>query len=99
MLLEDLLKHTDADHADEAPLKEALARVCEVAMHINEEKRHLDEVEKLRAFVQRFVNCESEPRRREEPSRPLGALLRPTAPLRCCCSTGRSLLRACLRRA
>lgn len=61
-------------------------------MHINEEKRHLDEVEKLRTFVQRFVNCESEPRRREEPSRPLGALLPTTAPLRCCCSPGRSLL-------
>ena len=37
MLLEDLLKHTDADQADEAPLRESLSRVCEVAMHINEE--------------------------------------------------------------
>ena len=55
MLLEDLLAHTDADHADEVPLREALTRICEVAMHINEEKRHLDEVERMRLLVNRFV--------------------------------------------
>ena len=48
VLLEDLLAHTDAAHADEAPLRESLARVCDVAMHINEEKRHLDDVEKFK---------------------------------------------------
>ena len=56
MLLEDLLKHTDPEHADEAPLRESLARVCEVAMHINEEKRHLDEVERMRQLVCKFQN-------------------------------------------
>ena len=56
MLLEDLLKHTDADHADEAPLQESLARICDVAVHINEEKRHLDEVKRMRQLVGRFQN-------------------------------------------
>ena len=56
MLLEDLLKHTDADHADEAPLRESLSRVCEVAMHINEEKRHLDGIEQMRQLIGRFAN-------------------------------------------
>jgi len=57
MLLEDLLAHTDPEHVDEAPLRDALQRVCEVAKHINEEKRHLDEVEKMRALVARFANA------------------------------------------
>ena len=55
MLLEELLSHTDAAHADEAPLREALQRVCEVAMHINEEKRSLDEKERMRVLVHRFA--------------------------------------------
>eukprot|EP00316_Scyphosphaera_apsteinii_P019756 CAMPEP_0119336942 /NCGR_PEP_ID=MMETSP1333-20130426/92941_1 /TAXON_ID=418940 /ORGANISM="Scyphosphaera apsteinii, Strain RCC1455" /LENGTH=651 /DNA_ID=CAMNT_0007347879 /DNA_START=172 /DNA_END=2127 /DNA_ORIENTATION=- len=56
MLLEDLLGHTDPGHPDEEPLKDALERIREVAMHINEEKRHADEVEKLRALLPRFSN-------------------------------------------
>jgi hypothetical protein len=58
MLLEDLLQHTDEGHGDEAPLREAYAQVCEVCMHINEEKRHLDDVEKMRQLVSRFANAE-----------------------------------------
>jgi len=55
MLLEDLLAHTDEGHPDEAPLNEALEKVREVAMHINEEKRHLEEVDKLRKLGERFA--------------------------------------------
>jgi len=55
MLLEDLLAHTDAGHADEGPLKEALEKVREVAMHINEEKRNIEQVEKLRGLMPRFT--------------------------------------------
>ena len=56
MLLEELLSYTDANHADEAPLRESLAKVCEVAVHINEQKRHVDEVERMRELMGRFTN-------------------------------------------
>ena len=56
MLLDDLLKYTDVDHADEAPLREALRAVSEVAMHMNEEKRHVDDRERMRVMVSRFAN-------------------------------------------
>ena len=55
MLLDELLAHTEDSHADEAPLRDALERVCEVAMHINEEKRALDNYEQMRLLVQKFA--------------------------------------------
>ncbi|KAL1524027.1 hypothetical protein AB1Y20_018941 [Prymnesium parvum] len=54
MLLEDLLAHTDSGHLDEEPFKEALEKVMEVAQHINEEKRHMDEMDQLKALATRF---------------------------------------------
>jgi len=54
MLLDELLAHTEDSHADEAPLREALDRVMEVAMHINEEKRALDNYEAMRVLMHKF---------------------------------------------
>lgn len=57
MLLDELLAHTEDSHADEAPLREALDRVMEVAMHINEEKRALDNYEAMRVLMHKFQGC------------------------------------------
>jgi len=59
MLLDELLAHTEESHADEAPLREALDRVCEVAMHINEEKRVLDNYEQMRMLMHKFSGSAS----------------------------------------
>ena len=60
MLLEDLLKHTDAGHPDEAPMRKALSEVQEVALLLNESKRETDALEQLRRLVERFAPAERE---------------------------------------
>lgn len=55
MLLEELLSVTDEGHPDEEPLREALERVKDVAKHINEEKRSMEEEKKLKDLAERFA--------------------------------------------
>jgi len=65
LLLADLLKHTEAGHPDEAAVKEAYERVCELAKSFNEDKRQTDEFAKLRAVFSRFVDAEATTLRNE----------------------------------
>ena len=59
LLLDDLLKHTEDDDPDQPSVREAYARVCELAQAFNEDKRVTDEFIKLRAVFAKFVDSDA----------------------------------------
>ena len=65
LLLEELLKHTEAGDRDEAAIREARDRVCELAMSFNEDKRQTDEFAKLRNVFTKFVDADATTLRNE----------------------------------
>eukprot|EP00808_Paulinella_micropora_P024737 g9657.t1 len=55
LLLQELVKNTDAGHPDSEPLAQALSLVGEVATHINEAMRAQENQVKIRAIEEQFL--------------------------------------------